>query len=97
MRYLQILNATLMALGVTLGVVLGVVCLLFWIYWDASASLRAQMPFLLETTAGCFALAATAALAFAGQRRGWVGRWVLQGLPGLAVAGILLLLISLRN
>jgi len=96
-KYLQILNATLLALGVTLTVVLGVVCLQFWVYWDQSVSLRGQMPFLLQTTAGCVALAAGAALAFAAQRRSWPGRWIVQGLPGLAVAGILLLLTSLRN
>jgi len=96
-KYLQILNATLLALGVTLSVVLGVVCLQFLVYWDQSASLRAQMPFLLQVTAGCVALAAGAAVAFAAQRRSWPGRWLVQGLPGLAIAGILLLLVSLRS
>ena len=64
MKYLQILNATLMAVGATLSVVLGVVCLLFWIYWDRSASLRAQTPYLVDMMGTFFLLGGAASLSF---------------------------------
>lgn len=97
MKYLQILNAALCALGAAMGVILAVVCILYGVHLDSEPRLRAQMPLLLAGTAGFLALGLAGGLAFAAQRGNWGGRWLLQALPGAPVVGLVAFLMTLRG
>jgi hypothetical protein len=96
-KYLQILNASVLAFGAAMGLIMGVVCLLYAVNLELAPQLRAQMPSLLTVTTLFLGLAAASALAFMGQRRTWPGRWLLQALPLAPVAGLGLFLLSLRS
>lgn len=97
MKYLQILNATMLAFGAAMGLILAVVCVLYGAHVAAEPQLRADLPRLYLVTAIFVGLAVGGALAFFGHRRRWPGRWLLQALPLLPVAGLGLLLLSLRS
>jgi Ca2+/Na+ antiporter len=97
MKHLQILNAVLLAVGAAIGLVLGVVCLIYTVYLDSAPRLRAEMPLLLAFTAAFATLMLAAALAFFGHRRRWHARWLLQCLPVLPLAAIILILVNLKN
>lgn len=97
MKHLQVLNAVLMAAGAAMALVLAVVCLIYSVYLNSEPHLRAEMPLLLTFTAVFAALMLAGGLAFFGQRGQWRLRWLLQGLPVLALAGIALVLAGLRN
>jgi uncharacterized YccA/Bax inhibitor family protein len=93
----QILNAVITALGATLAIVLAVVCLMYAVHLDAEPQLRSQMPWLLTLT-GLFAgFGMAGAAAFVAHRRGWPARWVLQGLPLLSLASIVVFFARLRG
>jgi hypothetical protein len=97
MKYLQILNAVLGALGASMGVVLAVVCLFYWIYLDLDPALRGQMPPLMLAT-GAFTLLALAGIgAFAAHRRDWAGRWLLQLGPLLSLGVLVVFFARLRS
>jgi len=95
-KYLQILNASVLAFGAVMGLVLAVVCVLYGAHVDAEPQLRADLPRLYLVTALFAGLAGAGALAFFGHRRRWPARWLLQTLPLAPVAGLGLLLLSLR-
>lgn len=95
MKYLQILNASVLAFGAAMGMILAVVCLLYGVHLEDAPQLRAQMPRLLTATGLFLALGVAGGASFLGQRRGWPGRWLLQATPLAPVAGLGLFLLSL--
>ncbi|HUS24062.1 MAG TPA: hypothetical protein VM369_03865 [Candidatus Binatia bacterium] len=97
MKYLQLLNAALAALGAALGAVLAVVCVLYWVYLDLDPKLPAQLPQLVMAAALCAALGVAGLGAFLAQRRGWSARWLLQFAPLGAIAGLVLFFLRLRS
>lgn len=97
MKYLQILNAAVLAFGAAMGLILGVVCVLYGAHVGAEPRLRADLPQLLLITSLFLGLGAAGALAFFGQRRHWPARWLLQALPLAPVAGLGLFLLGLRG
>lgn len=97
MKYLQILNLTLLALGVTFAVVLAVESLIYALYLNADPALRRQLPMLLQLTGMSCALALASTLTYFAHRRGWRLRWPAQVLPLLAVAGAVAMLAELRR
>ena len=94
---MQILNATITALGATLAIVLAVVCLQYAVNLDLNPQLRDQMPGLITLTGLCAALGLAGAAAFLGQRRRWSARWLLQSLPLLSLASIVVFFARLRG
>jgi hypothetical protein len=97
MKYLQILNAVLAALGAAIGVVLAVVCIFYWVYLDLDPKLPAQMPQLLTASVVFSALAAAGLVAFLAHRRQWSGRWLLQLAPLAPLIGIAVFFSKLRG
>lgn len=97
MKYLQILNGALAALGAALGTVLAVVCLMYAVHLDSAPRLRDDMPMLLAATGAFVALGAVALGAFVGHRRSWRLRWALQALPFAALASLALIAAQLRG
>jgi hypothetical protein len=96
MKYLQIANGAVLALGLVMGLVLGVVCVLYLANLGSHPELRAELPALLQVTGLFLGLGLAGGAAFLGQRRGWPGRWLLQAVPLAPVAGLALFLASLR-
>lgn len=96
MKYLQIANAAVLALGAAMGLILAVVCVLYGANLGTHPELRAELPALLRVTGLFLALGTAAGVAFLGQRRRWPGRWLLQALPGAPLAGLALFLVGLR-
>lgn len=96
MKYLQITNLALLALGTTLMTVLAVECLIYAIYLDADPIVRRQLPFVLELTVLLGVFSAAALVAYVGHRKhsGW--RWPAQALPLLAGAGVIASVVSVR-
>lgn len=47
---LRWLNAALAIFGSAMFLCMGVVCLMYWVYLDANADMRAQFPMLLSAT-----------------------------------------------
>jgi hypothetical protein len=96
-KYLQITNLALLALGLTLTLVVAVECLIYAVYLGADPLISRQLPMLLEFTAvlGAFSLASF--LAYAGHRGQWKLRWLTQLLPILGIAGTIATLVSLRG
>jgi FtsH-binding integral membrane protein len=96
-KYLQITNLVLLALGLVLTLVLSVVCLLYSVHLDADPVVRRQLPLVLQFTAllGVFSLASF--LAYFGHRRDKAWRWIAQLLPVLAAAGLIVSLIGMRR
>lgn len=97
MRYLQIFNLVLLALGLILTIVLAVECLLYAIYLGADPLVGRQLPAVIRMTFAFAALSAAAALAYFGHRGMRVWRWPAQLLPLLALAAAVLMLSQLRN
>jgi hypothetical protein len=96
-KYLQILNLAVLALGAALALVMAVVCLLYGVHLDTEPRLRQEFTGLLTLTAGFAGFGAAGALAFFGHRGRWMLRWPLQALPLAPLAGILLFLLGLRG
>ncbi|MBI2383472.1 MAG: hypothetical protein HYV18_05320 [Gammaproteobacteria bacterium] len=96
MKYLQILNAVVAAVGASFTVVLGVVCLIYAVYLGEVPRLARELPMLLAMTAGFAALGAFGWLAFQGQRRGRPWAWAMEGAVLLDVAGLAALVMQLR-
>jgi H+/Cl- antiporter ClcA len=95
-RYLQILNAVLLALGSVMGLILAVVCLLYGVHVAGEPRLADELPRLFVLT-GLFAgVAGAGGLALLAHRREWMLRWPLQALPLAPLAGILMFVLSLR-
>lgn len=88
MKYLQILNLALLALGLTLAVVLAVEALIYSLYLAEAPRLARDLPLLLNFTAVFAALSAASAGAYFGHRRKAIWRWPAQVLPLLAIAGV---------
>jgi hypothetical protein len=97
MRYLQILNAVMLALGGALAVCMGVVCLLYGIYLDSEPQLRAEMPRLYAVTVAFAGMGLAGLAAFEAQRRRWLLRWLAQLLPVLPMIGLALVVSWLRR
>ncbi len=97
MKYLQIANLALLALGLTLTVVVAVECLIYAIYLNADPMINRQLPDLLAFTAVLGAFSFMSFLAFAGHRARWRARWVTQLLPLLGLAGSIATLVALRG
>lgn len=97
MKYLQILNLGLAALGFTFTLILAVECLIYAVYLGDDPVIAAQLPALLRFTAAFAALALGAGLAWWSQRRRWSWRWGAQLLPLLALSGTYLLVQDLRT
>lgn len=97
MKYLQILNASVLAFGAAMGVILAVVCLLYAVHLETEPQLRGQMAPLLGLTAWFLAVGLAAGAAFLGHRRSWPGRWVVQLLPLVPIGGVAHFLWSLRG
>lgn len=96
MKYLQILNAALLAFGAAMGVILAVVCLLYGAHLDSEPQLRGQLPALFLVTGLFLGLGVAAGVALLAHRRRWPGRWLLQGLPLAPVAGLGVFLLGLK-
>ena len=97
MRYLQIANAAVLALGLAMGVILLVVCLMYLAHVGGEPQLRGDLPALYLVTGLFFGFGLAGGAAFFGHRRRWTGRWLLQALPLLPAAGLGLFLLSLRS
>lgn len=97
MKYLQILNAAVLITGAVMAINLAVVCLLYNVHAAETPRLAGDLPRLYALTGLFTGLGLAGAAAFLGQRRVWPGRWLLQGLPLVPVAGIALFLAGLRG
>ncbi len=97
MKYLQITNLALMALGATLMTVLAVECLIYAVYLDADPIVRRQLPFVIELTVLLGVFAAAALIAYVGHRRHSAWRWPAQALPVVAGAGVIASLVLVRS
>ena len=97
MKYLQILNAVLLAFGAAMGIILAVVCILYGAHVGSEPQLRSDMPGLFVLTGLFLGLGLAGGAAFLGHRRHWFARWLVQALPLAPVAGLGIFLISLRG
>ena len=97
MKGLQVLNAAVLVTGAVMALNLAVVCLLYGVHVDSEPSLRADLPRLYALTGLFTALGLAGAGAFFGHRRLWPGRWLLQALPVVPVAGLMIFLAGLRS
>ena len=97
MKYLQIFNATMLALGAALAICMGVVCLQYAWYLDTEPQLRDHMPRLYAVTGAFAGLGLAGLLAFLAQRRGWMLRWFAQLLPVLPLVGLALIVARMRG
>ena len=97
MKYLQITNLVLLALGLTLTLVLAVESLLYAIYLGADPIVARQVPAGLELTAllGVFSLAAL--VAYFGHRLHKAWRWPAQALPILAAGGVIASIVAMSK
>jgi hypothetical protein len=96
-KYLQITNLALLALGLTLTVVVSVECLIYAVYRNADVGVGRQLPSLLEFTAVLAAFSLASLLAWIGHRARWRLRWITQVLPILGIVGAIAALVSLRG
>ena len=96
MKYLQIVNASVIVFATSMALILAVVCVLYGTQLSHQPQLRTQLPSLLLVTGLFTALGAAAGAAFAAHRRHWAVRWLVQVLPALPAAGLALFLASLR-
>lgn len=97
MKYLQILNGALAAMGAALGTVMGVVCLMYAAHLEGEPRLRADLPMLLAATGLFLGLGLVAGAALMAHRRAWAGRWLVQALPLLAIGLLAVLVGELRT
>lgn len=96
MKYLQITNAAVLAMGLVMGTILAVVCVLYLSHAGNEPQLRDDLPRLFLVTGLFLALGLAAGVAFLGHRRQWPGRWLFQALPLAPIAGLGLFLMGLR-
>jgi len=96
-KYLQITNLALLALGLTLTIVLAVESLLYAIYLGADPIVARQLPDVLELTALLAVFSLAALIAFFGHRLNKPWRWPAQALPILAAAGVIASLVAMRK
>lgn len=97
MKYLQILNLSLLALGVTLAVVLAVESLIYAVYLGADPVINRQLPLVLRFTEVFCIFSVASLLAWLGHRGHHPWRWPAQLLPFAAMIAVLLTLQQLRN
>jgi hypothetical protein len=85
LRYLVILNASVLALAGTIAMCLAVVCLLYGFNQGLSARVDQEMPALLASTATftLVSLVTTVALFGLVKQRPW--RWICQGVTAVVV------------
>lgn len=95
MKYLQIVNASLVIFGGSMALIMAVVCVLYGAHVGDEPQLRGDLPRLFLLTGLFTAFGAAGATAFAAHRRGWTARWLLQGLPFAPAVGIALFLMTL--
>lgn len=86
MRGLQIFNAVVLAAGASLGLVLAVVGVIYSFYLTEVPRLWDEFWALLLLSLAFWAIAGTAALAYAGQKRQAAWRWLAQASPALPLA-----------
>lgn len=97
MKYLQILNASLWALGASLAICMGVVCLQYLVYLDSEPQLRASLPRLYAVTGAFAALGFAGFVAFMAHRRQWLLRWPAQFLVFLPMLALAFVVVKLRT
>jgi heme/copper-type cytochrome/quinol oxidase subunit 4 len=78
MKALQIVNAVVLALCVTLAVTLGVVALIYVVHLESSPRLQAEWPTVARVTAVFWALSLVTGLSFWAQHRRLAWRWPAQ-------------------
>ena len=78
MKALQILNAVVFALCVTLAVTLGVVALIYAVHLESSPRLQAEWPTVARVTTVFWVLSGVTGLAFWAQHRRLAWRWPAQ-------------------
>lgn len=88
MSGLQVFNAVVIAAGSALGLVLGVVCVIYAFYLGEVPRLRNEFWPMVLLSIGFWSVAATAALAYWGQRRQARWRWLAQPMPVVPLAAI---------
>lgn len=97
MKYLQITNLALLALGVTLTLVLGVESLIYAVYLGADPLVARQLPLVLELTALLGVFSGAALIAWLGHRAQKFWRWPAQALPLIAAAVVIADLARMRG
>ena len=95
MKYLQILNAAVVITGAAMAINLAVVCLLYHVHAGSEPRIAGDLPGLYVLTGLFTGLGLAGAAAFMAHRRAWAGRWLLQGLPLLPIAGLSIFLAGL--
>jgi hypothetical protein len=96
-KYVQILNAAVAITGAVMGLNMAVVVLLYALHVDDAPRLGTDLPRLYALTGLFAALFAAGVAAFFAQRRHWGARWLLQALPTVPVAGLMVFLAGLRG
>ena len=97
MKYLQILNLSLLALGITLAVVLAVESLIYAVYLGADPVIGRQLPQVLRFTLIFCIFSVASLLAWLGHRSHRPWRWPAQLLPFAAMIAVLLALRQLQS
>lgn len=97
MKYLQIFNLALLALGITLALVLGVESLIYALYLHADPLVGRQLPLLLRMTAVMCGFAGASLVAYHGHRRRRAWRWPAQALPLIGAGAVLFTLAQITN
>lgn len=88
MNVARFFNILFLLFGATMVVVLGVVCLMFLIYMDESASMREQWPTLRAATFMFGVLTLAAGAAFQGLRKQTRWMWPAQAVLAIVTVGI---------
>ena len=97
MKYLQITNLALLALGLTLTLVLAVESLIYTVYLGADPLVARQLPLLLELTALLGVFSGASLAAYVGHRLHKVWRWPAQVLPLIAGVAVIAGLAQVRS
>lgn len=97
MKYLQILNAVMLALGASLALCMAVVCLQYLWYLPSEPQLADEMPKLYGVTAVFAAMGGAGLVAFLAHRKRWALRWLAQALPVLPLLGLAMYVARLRG
>jgi hypothetical protein len=85
LRYLVILNASVLALAGTIAMCLGVVCVLYGFNQGLSARVDEEMPALIASTATFTVVSVVVTVALFGlvKQRPW--KWTFQGIAAVVV------------
>ncbi len=86
MKGLQILNAVVLALCLTLALTLGVVALIYAVHLDTSPRLQAEWPTVARVTSVFWVLSIITGLTFWAQHRRLSWRWPAQISSAVALA-----------